>query len=106
MASLSKWWCTSFFPGTQLTAGALRTWLFSEENPNQTYQELLRSIRAILKKKYSQNPQLSSSHRIVGVLFRPVLPGIPLTSFALGHEPEVSILTRSLSPRSPQALNE
>ncbi|KAI0666491.1 peptidase C14, caspase domain-containing protein [Trametes maxima] len=34
------------------------------QNPNQTYQELLRSIRVILKKRYSQKPQLSSSHRI------------------------------------------
>ncbi|KAI0653869.1 caspase domain-containing protein, partial [Cubamyces menziesii] len=34
------------------------------KNPNQTYQELLRSIRVILQNKYSQKPQLSSSHRI------------------------------------------
>ncbi|TCD61159.1 Metacaspase [Steccherinum ochraceum] len=33
-------------------------------NPHQTYQELLRSVRETLKKKYSQKPQLSSSHRI------------------------------------------
>ncbi|KAH8096904.1 caspase domain-containing protein [Cristinia sonorae] len=33
-------------------------------NPHQSYQELLRSVREILKKKYSQRPQLSSSHRI------------------------------------------
>ncbi|CAL1701735.1 unnamed protein product [Somion occarium] len=35
-----------------------------KHNPNQSYQEFLRSLRAILKKKYSQKPQLSSSHRI------------------------------------------
>ncbi|KAI8973088.1 caspase domain-containing protein [Trametes punicea] len=34
------------------------------QTPNQSYQELLRSIRVILKKRYSQKPQLSSSHRI------------------------------------------
>ncbi|KAH9913686.1 caspase domain-containing protein [Epithele typhae] len=34
------------------------------DSPNQTYQELLRSVREILKRKYSQLPQLSSSHRI------------------------------------------
>ncbi|KAI0794948.1 peptidase C14, caspase domain-containing protein [Abortiporus biennis] len=34
-------------------------------NPNQTYQELLISIREILRQKYSQKPQLSSSHKIV-----------------------------------------
>ncbi|EGO19641.1 hypothetical protein SERLADRAFT_402216 [Serpula lacrymans var. lacrymans S7.9] len=33
-------------------------------NPNQSYQELLRSIREILKSRYSQKPQLSSSHPI------------------------------------------
>lgn len=32
------------------------------ENPNQTYQELLNSIRDILSAGYSQRPQLSSSH--------------------------------------------
>ncbi|KAL6302949.1 peptidase C14, caspase domain-containing protein [Sparassis latifolia] len=36
---------------------------------DQSYQELLRNIRAILNKKYSQKPQLSSSHRIACVLF-------------------------------------
>ncbi|KAI0339184.1 hypothetical protein BDW22DRAFT_1361639 [Trametopsis cervina] len=35
-----------------------------KENPNQTYQELLRSIRKILHDKYDQKPQLSTSHRI------------------------------------------
>ncbi|EJF61624.1 caspase domain-containing protein [Dichomitus squalens] len=35
-----------------------------KQNPSQTYQELLRSVRTILKKNYSQKPQLSSSHRI------------------------------------------
>ncbi|OSC98894.1 hypothetical protein PYCCODRAFT_1438875 [Trametes coccinea BRFM310] len=34
------------------------------QNPKQSYQELLRSVRVVLKKKYSQKPQLSSSHRI------------------------------------------
>lgn len=33
-------------------------------NRNQTYQELLRNIRTMMKTKYSQKPQLSSSHRI------------------------------------------
>ncbi|KAI0697939.1 caspase domain-containing protein [Cerioporus squamosus] len=35
-----------------------------QQNPNATYQELLRAIRVILKKKYSQKPQLTSSHHI------------------------------------------
>ncbi|EKM52940.1 uncharacterized protein PHACADRAFT_210705 [Phanerochaete carnosa HHB-10118-sp] len=34
------------------------------ENPKQTYRELLISVRAILKNKYNQTPQLSSSHEI------------------------------------------
>ncbi|CDO70340.1 hypothetical protein BN946_scf184872.g1 [Trametes cinnabarina] len=34
------------------------------QNPKQSYQDLLRSVRVILKKKYSQKPQLSSSHHI------------------------------------------
>ncbi|THH15699.1 hypothetical protein EW146_g4816 [Bondarzewia mesenterica] len=32
------------------------------ENPQQSYQQLLNSIRGILRAKYSQKPQLSSSH--------------------------------------------
>ncbi|CAO3628397.1 unnamed protein product [Mucor hiemalis] len=34
------------------------------KNPNQSYQELLNSVRDILRDKYSQRPQLSSSHPI------------------------------------------
>ncbi|KAI0710229.1 caspase domain-containing protein [Earliella scabrosa] len=40
------------------------------ENPQQSYQQLLINIRTILKEKYSQKPQLSSSHPIdVNLLF-------------------------------------
>jgi hypothetical protein len=31
-------------------------------NPNQTYVELLNSIRDLLEKNYEQKPQLSCSH--------------------------------------------
>ncbi|KAK0461836.1 caspase domain-containing protein [Desarmillaria tabescens] len=34
------------------------------KNPEQSYQQLLRSIRTILHPKYSQKPQLGSSHHI------------------------------------------
>ncbi|KAI7857406.1 peptidase C14, caspase domain-containing protein [Circinella umbellata] len=34
------------------------------ENPNQSYQQLLNSVRDILREKYEQRPQLSSSHPI------------------------------------------
>ncbi|KAI8376291.1 caspase domain-containing protein [Radiomyces spectabilis] len=34
------------------------------ENPHQSYQQLLNTIRDILRDKYSQRPQLSSSHPI------------------------------------------
>ncbi|KAI8394209.1 caspase domain-containing protein [Radiomyces spectabilis] len=34
------------------------------ENPNQSYQQLLNSVRNILSDKYAQRPQLSSSHPI------------------------------------------
>ncbi|KAF4623737.1 hypothetical protein D9613_001326 [Agrocybe pediades] len=37
--------------------------------PHQSYQELLRSIRLILHPRYSQKPQLGSSHHIVSSLF-------------------------------------
>ncbi|KAF8917433.1 hypothetical protein CPB85DRAFT_1431352 [Mucidula mucida] len=32
------------------------------QNPKQSYQQLLNNLRDILKSKYSQKPQLSSSH--------------------------------------------
>ncbi|KAI0055439.1 hypothetical protein BV25DRAFT_175640 [Artomyces pyxidatus] len=35
-----------------------------KRNPNISYQDLLRGVREILNKKYSQRPQLSSSHKI------------------------------------------
>jgi len=35
-----------------------------EANPKQSYQQLLKNVREILRKNYSQKPQLSSSHRI------------------------------------------
>jgi hypothetical protein len=37
----------------------------AEANPKQSYQQLLKGIREILRKNYSQKPQLSSSHKIV-----------------------------------------
>ncbi|PBK64313.1 hypothetical protein ARMSODRAFT_962150 [Armillaria solidipes] len=35
-----------------------------KKNPEQSYQQLLRSVREILHPKYSQKPQLGSSHHI------------------------------------------
>jgi len=35
-----------------------------EANQKQSYQQLLKSVQEILRKKYSQRPQLSSSHKI------------------------------------------
>ena len=33
-----------------------------KQNPNQSYVELLNSIRDVLESKYTQKPQLSCSH--------------------------------------------
>lgn len=35
-----------------------------EANPKQSYQQLLKGVREILRKNYSQKPQLSSAHKI------------------------------------------
>ncbi|OBZ78001.1 Metacaspase-1 [Grifola frondosa] len=49
----------------ELGSTAVQAFMSSlHRNPNQSYQELLQSVRVILRKKYSQKPQLSSSHRI------------------------------------------
>lgn len=37
----------------------------AEANPKESYQQLLKNVREILRKNYSQKPQLSSSHKIV-----------------------------------------
>lgn len=34
------------------------------QNPNQSYQQLLKNVRALLRQHFSQRPQLSSSHEI------------------------------------------
>ena len=52
--------------GQFLYAGSfllIRSWRI-ERNPNISYQDLLRGVRDILRSKYSQKPQLSSSHPI------------------------------------------
>lgn len=36
-----------------------------DANPKQSYRQLLKGVREILRKNYSQKPQLSSSHKIV-----------------------------------------
>jgi len=35
-----------------------------DANPKQSYQQLLKNIRQVLRKNYSQKPQLSTSHKI------------------------------------------
>jgi len=41
-----------------------------DANPKQSYQQLLKGVREILRKNYSQKPQLSSSHKIdTNILF-------------------------------------
>ncbi|KAF9784616.1 caspase domain-containing protein [Thelephora terrestris] len=49
-----------------LAVGAM-SWAFIQclnANPKQSYQQLLKNIRTLLRKHFSQRPQLSSSHRI------------------------------------------
>lgn len=66
----------SIDPGpTQTTgqaSGAL-SWAFIQalsRDPHQQYAQLLRNMRTLLRGKYTQVPQISSSHRIN--LFTPV----------------------------------
>lgn len=42
-----------------------------KQNPNQTYLQLLNSIRDVLESKYTQKPQLSCSHPLGTSLFFP-----------------------------------
>ncbi|KAG0270261.1 Ca(2+)-dependent cysteine protease [Actinomortierella ambigua] len=49
--------------GTISSANGAMTYAFTKsirQNPNQSYQEMLNSIRDLLKEKYNQKPQLSS----------------------------------------------
>jgi len=54
----------TFEDGTAVGAMSFAFMSALRQNPHQTYQELLRSVRKILREKYSQKPQLSSSHRL------------------------------------------
>jgi hypothetical protein len=60
-----------------------------KENPDQSYVELLNSIRDLLESKYSQKPQLSCSHPLgksIGLL---VLNGNCNTDPCFRHKPQV-----------------
>lgn len=60
---LTQFYSADAFVGTEAT-GAM-SWAFItalKANPNQSYVELLNSIREILEVKYTQKPQLSCSH--------------------------------------------
>lgn len=56
--------CSADATIAQKATGAM-SWAFIsalKENPDQSYVELLNSIRELLEAKYSQKPQLSCSH--------------------------------------------
>lgn len=56
----------------QQATGAM-SWAFItalQQNPQQSYVQLLNSIRALLETKYTQKPQLSCSHPL-GILLHP-----------------------------------
>lgn len=55
---------TSFYSLDMLNSLLILFKATLRQNPNQSYQELLNSVRDILRDKYSQRPQLSSSHPI------------------------------------------
>ncbi|PBK87185.1 peptidase C14 [Armillaria gallica] len=57
----------TFLEGVHMGAMSYRQAFISSlrKNLGQSYQQLLRSVRKILHPKYSQKPQLSSSHHIV-----------------------------------------
>jgi len=61
-------------------------------NPRQSYVELLNSVRDILETKYTQKPQLSSSHPI-GECAYVMGPGRILTG-DLRYRPVVCDVTR------------
>jgi hypothetical protein len=59
---------------SELYSGSLSLFIahlgFVGENRQQSYQQLLNNIRDILRSKYSQKPQLSSSHPMVRAIQR------------------------------------
>lgn len=57
--------CLSGFFVDSLFRGQTNFESSAEANPKQSYKELLKSIRKILRKNYSQKAQLSISHKIV-----------------------------------------
>lgn len=70
------------------------SWAFMtalHQKPQQSYVELLNSIRDLLESKYSQRPQLSSSH--------------PMGKFNLGWPTVVLDLTNRLFSRHEPAVH-
>lgn len=55
-----------------------------KQNPNQTYLELLNSVRDVLETKYTQKPQLSCSHPL-GESSLPTDPLEHMFSSRIGH---------------------
>lgn len=51
-------------------------------NPKQSYVELLNSVRDVLETKYTQKPQLSSSHPLGKFSHLPIFYESNLTYFA------------------------
>lgn len=58
------------------------------QNSHQTYQELLRSLRLILHPRFTQKPQLGSSHHIVRLVYLRRVVSLNLLTpwLLLGHK--------------------
>ena len=66
------------------------------QNPQQSYVQLLNSIRDVLATKYTQRPQLSSSHPLGEWCAEPLLPDRLLTLCALRrHESPLCHVTNA-----------
>ena len=57
--------CSQYAPACMIQV-FINNVLLVARNSQQSYQQLLVNIRTILQAKYSQKPQLSSSHPMVG----------------------------------------
>lgn len=56
-----------------------------KQNPQQSYVQLLNSIRDVLETKYTQKPQLSCSHPLGGFFRSPHFRPFPMRCADRGH---------------------
>ena len=63
-----------------------------KKNPQQSYVQLLNSIRDELESKYTQKPQLSCSHPLGTLAYLSIIPPVPYFLYQLTQPIDTNLL--------------